>query len=76
MYAWRPIPPDDNFVTLGMVVTTTPKMPALNLVRCVPRGTILFQCLPPPFFLLDTIGFGIRGWAVWICTMHIALFEK
>lgn len=39
LHTWRPIPPDDNFVALGMVVTTTPKMPALNLVRCVPRGT-------------------------------------
>lgn len=51
MYAWRPIPPDDNFVALGMVVTTNHKMPALNLVRCVPRGVA--PLLMPRFGIFD-----------------------
>ena len=46
LHCWRPVPPDSNFVALGMVATTTPKMPSLGLVRCVPRGAHLsWQCL-------------------------------
>jgi len=35
LYIWRPVPPSDAFVALGMVVTTKPDPPPVGSVRCV-----------------------------------------
>ena len=37
IYAWKPVPPSDEFVALGCVCTTTDEPPARESVRCVPR---------------------------------------
>jgi len=37
IYVWRPVPLDHRFVALGMVITTTPSMPDITTVRCIPK---------------------------------------
>jgi hypothetical protein len=37
LYVWAPDPPDDAFVGLGMLATTSPEPPPPDSARCVPR---------------------------------------
>ncbi|CAJ1428496.1 unnamed protein product, partial [Effrenium voratum] len=38
LYLWRPVPPNEAFVCLGMVATTSPETPPLDALRCVPKS--------------------------------------
>jgi len=47
LFIWRPVPPSDDFVALGMLATKTEDPPPLDALRCVvSHSTIL------PGFLL------------------------
>lgn len=35
--AWRPIPPSEEFVAVGVVFSTTPEEPSVGEMRCLPR---------------------------------------
>ena len=37
LFAWEPIPPSEDFRSLGMVVTTSDTAPPLTCVRCIPK---------------------------------------
>jgi hypothetical protein len=37
LFIWRPVPPSNEFVALGVVCTTTPEQPDQNSVHCVPK---------------------------------------
>ena len=39
VYAWEPVPPNDQFVAMGMVFTTTDEPPPLDAIHCVPKVT-------------------------------------
>jgi hypothetical protein len=38
VYIWKPVPPSADFVTLGMVATTSEEPPPLEDIHCVVRG--------------------------------------
>lgn len=63
-YAWQAIPPDDDFVALGMLGTTTPQEPALTEMRCIPRR-LLKECKDKPKKIWDDSGTGGRAGSVW-----------
>jgi Ca2+-binding EF-hand superfamily protein len=49
LYVWQPVPPSSRFVSFGMCVTTTPKPPEPEAMRCVPTSwvkpsTVVPQC--------------------------------
>jgi hypothetical protein len=61
---WEPIPPDDSFVALGMVITTTNEAPLPTSVRCLHRDL----CRPaaePPKFLWNDRGLGGTAGSLW-----------
>ena len=37
LFVWEPIAPDQEYVALGMICTTSSDPPKLDMVRCVPR---------------------------------------
>ena len=37
MFAWRPVAPSNDFVSMGMIVTLTSEEPSVEIVRCVPK---------------------------------------
>ena len=37
-FVWRPIPPNKNFVALGMIANTSGDEPKVTECRCVPKG--------------------------------------
>ena len=64
-FAWKPVPPNKNYVALGMVGTTENKEPPLQAVRCVPIG----WCTPTkvtPLKLWDDSGTGGKRGSFWI----------
>eukprot|EP00931_Biecheleriopsis_adriatica_P057927 TRINITY_DN3440_c1_g1_i1.p1 TRINITY_DN3440_c1_g1~~TRINITY_DN3440_c1_g1_i1.p1 ORF type:complete len:2068 (-),score=475.91 TRINITY_DN3440_c1_g1_i1:13-5871(-) len=65
LFIWRPVPPSDAFVALGMVVTTTAEPPPLEDVRCVPKSF----CRPAaqaPLHLWDDSGSGGKPASMWL----------
>jgi hypothetical protein len=56
LYAWQPVAPD-NFVALGMYITTSPDTPDVKVMRCVPS----IWCAPSksaPLKVWDDAGAG------------------
>lgn len=65
LYVWRPIPPSDDFVSLGYVATTTNQEPALDSVRCVNKG-FLVPATMKPVKIWDNAGTGGKKGSFWI----------
>ena len=40
LFVWEPIPPNDSFVALGMVATSTEEAPPIRSVHCVPSDWV------------------------------------
>lgn len=40
IYVWRPVPPSNDFVAMGVVVTSSGTPPEVTAVRCVPKVRI------------------------------------
>mmetsp|Transcript_23301 Transcript_23301/g.35167 ORF Transcript_23301/g.35167 Transcript_23301/m.35167 type:complete len:208 (-) Transcript_23301:313-936(-) len=71
LFIWRPVPPSDSYVALGMVATTENKPPPLTAVRCVMKSF----CRPaadPPVCLWDDTGSGGKPASIWIGTSPLA----
>jgi len=64
-YAWKPIPPNKNYVCIGMVGSTSPQEPPLQLVRCIPVGWTVVSKKPPKKVWDDSGTGGKRG-SMWI----------
>eukprot|EP00930_Biecheleria_cincta_P036032 TRINITY_DN2473_c0_g3_i1.p1 TRINITY_DN2473_c0_g3~~TRINITY_DN2473_c0_g3_i1.p1 ORF type:complete len:3331 (+),score=578.52 TRINITY_DN2473_c0_g3_i1:683-9994(+) len=65
LFVWRPVPPSEAFVALGMVATTTPEPPSVEEVRCVPKSF----CRPSqqaPVQLWDDKGSGGKPASMWL----------
>ena len=65
MFAWEPIPPNENFVALGMVVTTSDTAPPVDCIRVVPRRWTKKSQIVPRLVWNDA-GTGGRPGSIWI----------
>jgi len=73
VFVWRPVPPSEAFVALGMVATATPEPPPLDSVRCVAKSF----CQPvrdPPVHVWDDVGGGGRPGSFWLVNSTQALW--
>ena len=63
-YAWEPVPPGEEFVSLGFIGTKTDKQPDVTCMRCVP----LDWCKPSGFLqkAWDDSGSGGRQGSIWV----------
>ena len=64
VYFWRGVPPTNDYVTLGSVVTTTDEPPAVETIRCVPRQWCTSTPLRPVKVWDDT-GMSGRPGSLW-----------
>ncbi len=65
LYAWRPVPPSDEYVAMGCVVTTSSEEPDMELVRCVPLRWVAASKKAPKQ-LWDDSGSGGKPGSVWL----------
>eukprot|EP00419_Tripos_fusus_P020771 CAMPEP_0172749870 /NCGR_PEP_ID=MMETSP1074-20121228/148372_1 /TAXON_ID=2916 /ORGANISM="Ceratium fusus, Strain PA161109" /LENGTH=397 /DNA_ID=CAMNT_0013581909 /DNA_START=257 /DNA_END=1447 /DNA_ORIENTATION=+ len=65
VFIWRPVPPNDTFVALGMVATTTPEPPLVDSVRCVPKS-FCRKVKEEPVHLWDDVGGGGKPASFWL----------
>ena len=63
LHAWRPLPPSDEFVALGLVCTVGSEPPGVEEVRCVPVGWT--SGAPPPKRVWEDSGRGGRPGCLW-----------
>jgi len=73
VFLWRPVPPSEAFVALGMLATTTPEEPSRESVRCAAKSL----CRPvrePPVHLWDDVGGGGRPGSLWLVNSMQALW--
>jgi Ca2+-binding EF-hand superfamily protein len=47
LYVWQPVPPSHRFVSFGMCVTTSPKPPDVEVMRCVPTTWVKQTTVTP-----------------------------
>ena len=64
-HAWKPVPPNKNYVALGMVGTTSPDEPSLQEVRCLPVGWTV-PATRAPVKIWDDSGTGGRRGSCWV----------
>lgn len=65
LFLWRPVPPSEGFVALGMVATVSPEPPPLSAARCVCKSF----CRPSaeaPMQLWDDSGSGGKPASIWL----------
>ena len=60
LFVWRPLPPSDRFVALGVVCTTSSSPPPLDAVRCVPNSWVT-PCSETPEKSWDDSGSNLGG---------------
>lgn len=65
LFVWRPLPSSDAYVALGMVVTTTPEPPPVDIVRCVPKAFCRSRCNQPAR-VWDDSGSGGKPGSIWV----------
>jgi hypothetical protein len=65
LYAWQPIAPD-NFIALGMYLTTSADMPDVKVMRCVPAIWCAPSKLTPVKVWDDAGGGGGKPASMWI----------
>jgi hypothetical protein len=63
-YAWEPVPPGEEFVSLGFIGSKKDKQPDVTCMRCVPRD----WCKPSGFLqkIWDDSGSGGRQGSIWV----------
>lgn len=64
LYVWKPVAPSTRFIAMGMVCTTTPREPSVNLIRCVPSGW-LEPTKSTPQKIWDDGGMGGKKGSIW-----------
>jgi len=65
-YAWKPVPPSPNFVTLGMLATTIDEPPSVTSIRCVPRHWCVKSELSPIKLWQDAGASGGKPGSIWV----------
>ena len=65
LFAWEPIPPSEDFRSLGMIVTTSDTAPPLTCVRCIPKRWTKKSTIVPRLVWNDA-GTGGRAGSIWI----------
>lgn len=65
LYAWQPIAPD-NFIALGMYLTTSADMPDVKVMRCVPAIWCAPSKMTPVKVWDDAGGGGGKPASMWI----------
>ncbi len=65
LYAWRPIPPSQFFVAMGMIITTSEDEPNLTSIRCMPKAWVV-EARMKPRRLWDDAGLGGRPGSMWV----------
>jgi len=65
LYAWQPVAPD-NFIALGMYVTTTSEVPDVKAMRCVPAVWCAPSKITPVKVWDDAGGGGGKPASMWI----------
>jgi hypothetical protein len=61
---WRPIPPNSDFVAIGVVATTTSQEPPLHSVRTINKG-FLVPSKKKPLRTWDSLGIGGKKGSFW-----------
>ena len=61
MYVWRAVPPSEEFVSLGIVCTTSENPPAPDTMRCVHRSWIKVSEVTPVKVWDDSGSWGQKG---------------
>ena len=67
LFIWRPIPPTEDFVALGMLATATDDPPPVQECRCVPRVWVVPSSAKPVQVWNDS-GAGGRPGSFWVMT--------
>ncbi|CAM9183768.1 unnamed protein product [Choristocarpus tenellus] len=65
LYVWRPVPPSNLFVSMGMVVTNSEEAPPSDSVRCLPRRWVV-ESKFTPVKVWDDSGTEGRAGALWV----------
>ena len=65
LYVWKPIPPSDEYVAIGMLTTTDAKEPSVELTRCVPAGWVVPHTVVPHRYW-DDAGTGGKQGSMWV----------
>jgi len=71
IYAWKPMPPSEDFVALGMLFTTTPEQPPLVAMRCVHKSWVVEATAEPQCIWKD-LGMGGKAGSVWCVSDTLA----
>ena len=80
LYAWIAVPPSEDFIALGMVVSESEEPPALSEIRCLPRNWTKPSTFTPKLLWKDA-GMGGQKGSIWqinamgqihICSGHDA----
>ena len=71
LYAWEPIPPGLDYVSLGMIFTTSSEKPELSSVRCMHR-VLCCEARNSSTKLWDDQGIGGTGLSLW-CVNNLQL---
>ena len=64
LFVWEPIPSDQEYVSLGMICTTSSDPPKLEMVRCVPRQWVSPTSVRP-VKVWDDAGTSGRPGSIW-----------
>lgn len=75
LVVWKSVPPSPDFVSLGMIATTSDDDPPIECVRCVPKG----WCIPAnmaPRRIWDNAGSGGKLGSFWIMNSLGLLFAS
>jgi hypothetical protein len=65
LFVWKPVPPSQDFVALGMVATLTDEPPSVEDVHCVPKRWTLPARIKPRLVWSNT-GMGGKPGSVWL----------
>ena len=64
-FAWKPIPPSPDYVAIGMIGTTSPEEPPVEMVRCLPRRWVVPSKYDPKLIWEDSGAGGKKG-SMWL----------
>jgi hypothetical protein len=64
LYAWKAIPPD-NFVAMGMMITTSEDPPDIDAIRCVPAKWVTISKQAPSKIWDDSGSGGGKPGSIW-----------
>jgi len=76
IYAWRPVPPSEDFVSLGMIFTKSNDEPPTSSMRCIHRSWLRPTSVEPELLWKDT-GLGGQAGSFWkVNSMQLVVATK